>query len=54
MEGSGCSLISSAIPALSGGTEEILRKVSQVSQRPGRDSNRHVSSEMRSLTTTSP
>ena len=28
---------SNTIPALSGGTEEILRKVRQVSQRPGRD-----------------
>lgn len=52
-EGSVCGLSSSNIPALSGGTEEILRKFSKVSQRPGRDSKRHVSNEMRNLTTTS-
>jgi hypothetical protein len=53
VEGSGCDMISSAIPALSNGTEETLRNVSQVTQRPERDSNRHVSNERRNLTTTS-
>jgi hypothetical protein len=37
VEGSFCGLSSNNIPALSGGTEEILRKVNQVFQRPGSD-----------------
>jgi hypothetical protein len=53
VEGSVCGLILSTVPAFSGGTEKTLGKVSQVSQRPGKNSNRHVSNEMRNLTTAS-